>query len=326
MGQGGDWRDRQQENWYPQGGQRQGGDLPVPPGWDERRSAPRQGAPRQGPQAAPRPQPYPQQGQGPPQDYGQPWQPQGYRAPVRPEPAPQAPPQGYRGPEAAYHPQPQFTPQPQYAPPPPPAQHQAPKPAAAKGAGKPSVLGCGCLAALAAAIGLGAWFLVSGGSGSSSPDAPASQAATVPASCASQLSAWAGTGEGSRLTAFSTDIDSFDSAIAALAAGEQDGDATTGEMSAVQGAAGTMQEDAQALKASPGPSCVPGLADNLYAAALDISTAATGSASSVGELSAGNEGTATSEMNAAAAAMDKGDTKITAADKALESYEASTGA
>lgn len=145
----------------------------------------------------------------------------------------------------------------------------------------------------------------------------------APASCPAQLASWAGSGEGAQLSSFGTDIGGFGDALTALDAGVQDGDATSAQELAVQSSAAAMQQDAKGLRASPGPSCVPGLADHLHAAALDISAAAAGSIRSVGEYSAGDTGAAASSMNAAAAAMDNGTSKITAANRALKSYETS---
>jgi len=226
---------------------------------------------------------------------------------------------------------PQFTAQPQYRPPGPPQQPYAP----AQYAPQPSqpsqprksrkglaFLGCGGLGALVILI-----VVLASSSSPSSPTPPpaATQTAAQP-DCAAQLTSWAGTGEGAQLTAFGTDIGTFGDALDALAAGEQDGDGTAGEMSAVQSAAASMQSDAQALEASPGPSCVPGLADNLSAAARDYSTAAIGADNAINQMSAGADDTAAGDLQSADTAMTEGNAKISAANTALKPYEASGGA
>jgi hypothetical protein len=160
----------------------------------------------------------------------------------------------------------------------------------------------------------------------SSPDCaplsstPAAQAAASSPDCAAQVSVWATTGGGATLPAFSTDTAALGESLTALAADEQDGTAASDDTSAVQTAAASMQSDAQALQASPGPACLPGLAPNVSAAAKDFDTAAIDATNSVNQLSAGNVGAATGDLQAATAAEDKGNAKIDEANTAVKNF------
>lgn len=157
--------------------------------------------------------------------------------------------------------------------------------------------------------------------------APAAQAAAAqPPSCAAQVTDWVTTGGGSTLPTFSSDSAAFADAVEALAADMEGSGPTAADTSAVQTAAASMQSDAEALEASPGPSCVPGLADNVSAAARDDATAAIDADNSVDQLSAGAMGVATDDLVSANSALDKGNAKLEAAVTAAKAFTASSSA
>ena len=163
---------------------------------------------------------------------------------------------------------------------------------------------------------------------SSSASAPASSASASVAAvasspdCADQVRAWATTGGGATLPAFSADTSALGKSLTALAADQQAGADTSGDASAVQTSVACMQSDAEALEASPGPSCLAGLAPNVSAAARYYSTAAIDADNSVNQMSAGDGTAATGDLQAATAVAHKGNAKLGAADTAVKNFNA----
>lgn len=155
--------------------------------------------------------------------------------------------------------------------------------------------------------------------------APAAQAATAqPPSCSAQVTDWVTTGGGATLPTFGSDSAAFADALEALAADMEGSGPTAADTSAVQTAAASLQSDTEALEASPGPSCVPGLADNVSAAARDYATAAIDADNSINQLSAGAMGVATDDLVTANSVLDKGNAKLEAAVTAAKAFTVSS--
>jgi hypothetical protein len=127
------------------------------------------------------------------------------------------------------------------------------------------------------------------------------------------------------MSALGTDTGSLGTDLQALAADEQDGLPADSDMSAAQSDAAMVQSDAQALQASPGPSCLPGLASNISAAAKYFNTAAIDADNAVNQLSAGSLGAADGDIVSANTAVDKGNAKISAATTAVQNFSAGSG-
>jgi hypothetical protein len=96
-------------------------------------------------------------------------------------------------------------------------------------------------------------------------------------------------------------------------------------LTAVQSDAATVQGDAQAVEASPGPSCVPGMAADTSAAARYYSVAAINADNSVGQLSAGNYAAATGNVQSATAAIGKGNASVQAATGDVSAFSGGSG-
>lgn len=157
--------------------------------------------------------------------------------------------------------------------------------------------------------------------------ATAVQAAAQPSEtpCATQVTDWAATGGGATLPTFASDASAFAQALETLASDMTATGATATDTSDVQSAAASMQSDAQALEASPGPSCVPGLAANVSAAARYYSTAAIDADNAIGQLSAGAMTAAADDMVSANTAITKANAKLAAANNAVKAFTAGNG-
>jgi hypothetical protein len=298
--------------------------------------------------------PWDEQEPSPPQGYGQqhplqeqPWRPQHYDPGAHRQrlgaPQPPYPPQGQPGQQPGYgqqdqpgqqqwppfqqeHPQ-----QPGYGQPPWPPQQPRRKswPARHK--------------ALTGLIALGSLIVIGGianAASSSSPKPAADTAAATPAAsappaptsaaaapdCATQVKDW-GNGNGSQqLTALGSDVSTFGTTMKTLAADiEAQGIAPASDTAAVQSAAATVQTDAQAVEANPGPACLPGLRSNLAASARDYQVAAIDATNGLNQMSAGNMNTATADIESADTKMGNGYAKIAAATSAVNSLSASQG-
>jgi trimeric autotransporter adhesin len=150
--------------------------------------------------------------------------------------------------------------------------------------------------------------------------ASASSASTAAApDCVTQAKAWIASGQ---LTTFGNDVSAFGTALTTLASNPV-GTAPASDTAAVQSAAASIESDAQALEASPAPSCIPGLRGDVNAGAKYYSTAAIDATNALNQFSAGNVDTATADMQIADAAMSRGNVKIAAASTDVSRFSAS---
>lgn len=290
-----------QEQWPPQyqqpwaGPQGQPGQLWRPQPYDSGAHKRRLGQPRE---------PYPPQ--------GQPWPQQDY------QPS-QGPPPGW---QPGYGQQPPWGPQYGYQPP----QPQQRKPWIARNKVLTGVIAVGCLVtvslvAKAAVSGTGkpaanTAAVMSSQAASRSPSAAAPD-------CATRARNWV---NGGQLTTLGNDVSSFGTAAQALAGDMGNGADTAADTAALESAAATVESDAQAVEAYPGPSCIPGLRGDITAGARYYSAAAIDMTNALSQMSAGNMTVATADVDSTNAEMDKGNAKIAAATAAVKNFSASQGA
>lgn len=139
-------------------------------------------------------------------------------------------------------------------------------------------------------------------------------------SCLSQVKAWINGGSSRQLGALQSDMSAFSAAAKMFASDNSYGGAPAGDVSAVQNAAASIQADAQAIEADPAPACVPGMRPALDAAATDYSKAAIDAGNAMGQYSAGADGSALADLQAAGGAANSGTGEITAATTAAEKF------
>jgi hypothetical protein len=186
-------------------------------------------------------------------------------------------------------------------------------------------------APLAALAVLAAATLAACGSGSSSSasappsraaasSAPASPAAAASPDCVAQVEAWTSGGGTASEGTLGNDVSALGAALQPLATAEGETDAN---FTAAQSASASVQADAQAVEADPGPSCVPGMAADTSTAARDYSAEAIDADNAVTQLSAGNVQGAADDINDANKQLDSGNAKIAAATADVKAYSAS---
>jgi hypothetical protein len=150
---------------------------------------------------------------------------------------------------------------------------------------------------------------------SAKPSTPASP------SCLTQVRAWISGGSSQEIGALQSDFSSFSAAARTFVTDTADGGASAPDVSAVQSAAANIQADAQEVEANPAPACVPGMRPALMAAATDYQKAAIDAGNAMGQYSAGADGSAIADLQAADVASNNGDNEIAAATTATEKFD-----
>lgn len=165
-------------------------------------------------------------------------------------------------------------------------------------------------------------------SSSSAPAAPAA-AVTTPASahaapagnCRTQVRAWAVGGGSARVSALSSDLTRFDAAVGQFA-DDQNGTGVTGsDVSGIKSAAAQVQAGARNLGRHPAPKCASALRSAIKAVAADYWQAGSEAGRGMVQYSAGNLGTATSDINAASGWIAKGSKATGKANGDLKKYQ-----
>jgi hypothetical protein len=204
----------------------------------------------------------------------------------------------------------------------PPRPVDPPHPPTARRAGRSRPARHKVLAALGSAVAV-VVIATAAASHPAKPSAAAPSAAVATASnCPAQADNWYSGGGGQLINTFSSDFAAFSTAGENFVDDLQAGNPTMGDVSAVQSAASAIQSDAQDLAASPGPACVPGLNSAITAAARDYSAAATDVREGMDLYSSGSLNAATGDIEAATAAMSKGNAQIAVATTAVTNLRA----